>query len=247
MPFVSAPGVPGMASANIHRIGLLTGPLRCVSMIRNPNCRGLSGRKAPVPGFTLIELLVTITIACVLLAVVGPAMDDVLTERAVVSQASELAEALRCARSEAMKRGAPVTVCKLPAEAVGPGTPRCATTPSTSWENWAVFAERTGSGEIGAIDPGEPVLRRQSPSPGRVVYGADNPAALRFVTFQSTGIAVANAWSTTVRSGGSQALVITVNPASPSAGTAAFNRHVRQVCLNAQGRTAVIDGESSCR
>lgn len=62
-------------------------------------------------GFTLIELLVAMTIVGIILALGVPSMTNFLASRAAVANAEELAEALRFARSEAVKRGQQVTIC----------------------------------------------------------------------------------------------------------------------------------------
>jgi len=62
-------------------------------------------------GFTLIELLVTVAVAAVLVVVAAPSMTHFMDMRAVEGRADELAEALRQARSEAMKRGGDVDLC----------------------------------------------------------------------------------------------------------------------------------------
>lgn len=70
--------------------------------------------RCPLPGsggFTLIELLVTMAIAGILLAIGGPAMMQFLADQAAASNADEFAEAVRLARTEAMKRGTSVTLC----------------------------------------------------------------------------------------------------------------------------------------
>jgi len=215
-------------------------------MIRIPNGRCSAGHLAPASGFTLIELLVTLAVAGVLLAIAGPALKGSLSERAVVAQASELAEAMRFARAEAMKRGGPVTLCKLSAPPGPAGMTGCAATPSTTWRYWAVFAERAGNGAIGTFDRGDIALRVQSDNPGNVDYGTDSPPSLRFITFESTGIALSDAWDSTKAGHAANALVITLSPAIGGAGTPSFKRRVRQVCLSAQGRVAVVDGDGSC-
>jgi type IV fimbrial biogenesis protein FimT len=62
-------------------------------------------------GVTLIELLVTISIAAILLALGVPSMGDFLRSNRVSGATNDLAAMLYLARSEAVKRGANVTVC----------------------------------------------------------------------------------------------------------------------------------------
>lgn len=62
-------------------------------------------------GFTLVEMLVTVAVIGIIMAVGVPSMTSFLASRAAVANAEELAEALRFARSEAVKRGTQITVC----------------------------------------------------------------------------------------------------------------------------------------
>jgi type IV fimbrial biogenesis protein FimT len=182
--------------------------------------------------------MVTVAVAAILLALAAPAMTNVLTQRAVVAQSSELVEAMHFARSEAMKRSAPVSLCKV----ASANATTCATAGGVTWQYWFVFAELAG-GNPCQYDSGEPSLRK-SQSSGRVQPPVSDPATLGCITFQSTGIALADSWSTAT-SGGAKALSITISPnMAGSAGSLA--RYVRKVCLNGQGRAEAVDGTTSC-
>lgn len=62
-------------------------------------------------GFTLIELLVTLAVAAILLTVAVPNFQMFVMNSRMASQANEIVGALSLARSEAVKRGAQVSVC----------------------------------------------------------------------------------------------------------------------------------------
>lgn len=62
-------------------------------------------------GFTLIELLVTLAVAVILLTVAVPNYQMFVANSRMASQANEIVGALSLARSEAVKRGAQVSVC----------------------------------------------------------------------------------------------------------------------------------------
>ncbi len=63
-------------------------------------------------GFTLIELMITMVILAILLSLGVPSFQSVIARNNVASAASVLSASLSLARSEAIKRGTTVTVCK---------------------------------------------------------------------------------------------------------------------------------------
>ncbi len=63
-------------------------------------------------GFTLIELIVTVTIAGVLMSLAAPSFSNFVKNNRLSSQANAIMADLAFARSEAVKRGAPVTICR---------------------------------------------------------------------------------------------------------------------------------------
>lgn len=99
--------------------------------------------------FTLIELMVTIAIAGILLAIAVPSFSELVSNNRLATQANEFISALSFARTEAIKRGTSVTVCK---SADGSS---CAT--SGGWQSgWIIFNDGDRSGTLGA---GEAILR----------------------------------------------------------------------------------------
>jgi len=115
--------------------------------------------RRPVRGFTLIELAIVLALAAILLRVAAPGMGRGVAARALTAQAAEFMAALRFARSEAIKRGAVVTVCAAEPAA----TPQCQTARAADWRaGWLVFVDR---GQRGVIEAGEPLLRVQQPLP----------------------------------------------------------------------------------
>jgi type IV fimbrial biogenesis protein FimT len=68
--------------------------------------------KANTAGFTLIELMFTIAVAAVLLAVGVPNFRDFVRNSRMAGAANDIITDFNLARSEAIKRGVPVTLCK---------------------------------------------------------------------------------------------------------------------------------------
>ncbi|MXS86002.1 prepilin-type N-terminal cleavage/methylation domain-containing protein [Nitrosomonas sp. HPC101] len=101
-------------------------------------------------GFTMVELMITISIASILLAVAVPSYQSLMRESRLTTQANELMTALHYARSEAVKRGVRVTLCK---SADG------ATCNGDSWKDgWLIFSD-SDAGTAGTVDGADEVLR----------------------------------------------------------------------------------------
>ena len=110
-------------------------------VIRRPYA-GASGQL----GFTLVELMVTLVVLAVLLGIAVPSFTDVTLGSKLRAQANDLAAGAALARSEAVKRNQPVTLC---ASADGA---TCAA--SGGWQQgWIV---RNSSGTIIATHPAAP-------------------------------------------------------------------------------------------
>ena len=63
-------------------------------------------------GFTLIELIITVVIAGILMSLAAPSFVSFVKNNRISSQANELMADLAFARSEAVKRGANITICR---------------------------------------------------------------------------------------------------------------------------------------
>lgn len=112
-------------------------------------------------------MLITMAIGGILLAVAVPSMTRFLADQAAGGNADEFVEALRFARTEAIKRGQQVTLC------ASTNLADCA----TEWKDgWIVMA--AGSGRI---------LRAQNAL--RAINSIDSPATT--LTFEATGIVTA--------------------------------------------------------
>lgn len=136
-------------------------------------------------GFTLIELLVTISIAVIMMTLAVPSFMDFLTRNRLVTYNNDLVASLNFARSEAIRRGTTVSVCKSSTGASCTGT----------WsDGWIVFVNLDGATESPAVvDAGETVLRVHetlSKSDGYTLNG--NTPYTNYVTFDADGSANTN-------------------------------------------------------
>ncbi|HER34420.1 MAG: GspH/FimT family pseudopilin [Halothiobacillaceae bacterium] len=69
------------------------------------------GRRSRHQGFSLIELMITIVVAAILLAIAIPSFRNLILSNELTTTTNEWVTAVNLARSEAIKRSAPVVVC----------------------------------------------------------------------------------------------------------------------------------------
>ena len=100
---------------------------------------GLAGQR----GFTLVELMVTVAVVGVIALIAVPGMQALVSNNRLTGMAGELTASLQLARSEAIRRNAPVTVC---------GTTDGSTCAAeASWERWIVMGPDNAAGTVDVI------------------------------------------------------------------------------------------------
>ncbi len=106
----------------------------------------LPGRRQA--GLTLVELTIGLAILSVLLAVGSSSFLSILRESQLSAQINEMASTLNIARSEAIKRGKRVVICR--SNSGDAETPACT---DTGWnQGWLVFVDENADSSFNAAD-----------------------------------------------------------------------------------------------
>ncbi len=120
-------------------------------------------------GFTLIELIVAMAVMVVFVTVAVPAFQTLTMNNRLITQNNTLISSLNLARSEAVKRVVPVTVC------ASTNKTSCNT---SQWERgWIIFTDVNGDRVVNS--PPDEIVRV-----GNEVQGGDN--TLRAEVFTNT-------------------------------------------------------------
>ena len=177
-------------------------------------------KRKPAAGFTLIEALVVISITAILVAIGVPSFRNFVAGRAVTAQVNELAVTLRLARTEAIKRGTLVTVCR--SEDPEGDTPTCSG--DGDWSSgWIAFVDRATRGQF---DEGDMIIRVQSAFDNS---GGITRAGGAVISYWPSGVARAAAGNFMFRP-------------RLDAGDANFETLSRRMCTSMVGATRLAEG-----
>lgn len=131
-------------------------------------------------GFTLIELMIVVAVVAILVVVGVPALRDTLIRSRLSGEVQEFYGTLALARSEAIKRGLPVSICKS-----NNGT---GCTVGSAWrDGWIVFVNNNNDNPA-AVDAGETILRVFPALPASDTLNANNNFT-NYITYDRFGMA----------------------------------------------------------
>jgi type IV fimbrial biogenesis protein FimT len=143
-------------------------------------------------GFTLIELMVTLAVAIILMASLVPAYTAVVQRNEVTSNINAFVGELKFARSEALKRGAVISLCPATTGSTSCNTASSRWSPSVSGER-LVFVDIDADGEFDGTDV---LLKRVTTNSTTVAVSVVDPSPEpAFLRFSPNGLLTAAAAS----------------------------------------------------
>jgi type IV fimbrial biogenesis protein FimT len=185
-------------------------------------------------GFTLIELLVAVAIAAILLSLAAPSFTRLIQSTKISGSVNTFMADLRFARSEAIRLGGTVTMCRSSnPETTSASGPTCGAGSVVGWESgWIVFQDKNSDADRDydanpALD--DKLLRVQGPISG-IDSIAETGAATKF-RFTATGRLLNLSSTTSIQFGGADYA----------------NSLQRVICVSLGGRARIAgDGTTSC-
>jgi type IV fimbrial biogenesis protein FimT len=187
-----------------------------------------------VRGLTLVELLVTLAIAAILVTLAAPSFTRLIQSTKISGNVNTFMSDLRFARSEAVRRGGAVTMCRSSnPEAITASGPTCGTGSSPGWESgWIIFVDQDNDGTRdynAAPNLDDTILRVQGPITN-IDSIAEGGAATAF-RFTANGRLLNLSSATQIQFGGAEYA----------------NSVQRVLCVNLGGRARIAgDGTTSC-
>jgi type IV fimbrial biogenesis protein FimT len=179
-------------------------------------------------GFTLVELMVVVAIAAVLIAMAVPSFTGMIKANQISSAVNTFMSDARFARSESVRLGGGVTMCRSNApETVPPSCDAGAGPDGNGWiTGWVVFQDLNNDQ---SIDAGEPILRVQSPVTAIDSMLASNSRSM--IRFTATGRAQNTTSAFQIQVGSNNQFT---------------NDQQRILCISLGGRVRVIASTSAC-
>lgn len=182
-------------------------------------------------GVTAIELSVVVTILAILAALAGPSLVGFIRSTQVSNAVNTFMADMRFARSEAIRRGGAVIMCRSDApEAASPTCGGGSGPGGNGWvSGWLIFEDRDNSN---AFNTGDRLLRVQSAITNINTFLESGGSSSTKFEFTPTGRLKNLAGATQLQVGSSPSFT---------------NAHQRTLCVGQSGRVRVVgDGLASC-
>lgn len=183
-------------------------------------------------GFTLLEVMVVLAIVAILTTLAAPSFVAMIQSNAVSGNVNTFIADVRYARSEAVRRGGAVLMCR--SDAPEATAPVCNTTAGTNgWASgWIIFEDRDDSLNYSAAADANQLLKVQGPITNLDSIMETSGAGATKLQFTATGRMKSLSSATALQFGS--------NITMP-------NSRQRVVCINASGRARIAgDGTASC-
>ena len=180
-------------------------------------------------GFSMVELMVVLAISAILLGLAAPSFTTLVKKSNVTSAVNTFLADARFARSEAVRLGTTVTMCRSTNSETGNTTgPTCAS--GDSWDSGGIIfmdQDRDGDRDYDAdASLDDRVLRRQGPISSIDIKDQGGTTKIKFAP---TGRLVNASSAVTLKFGGSYDVSLE-----------------RSVCVNVGGRARVETSDEAC-
>jgi type IV fimbrial biogenesis protein FimT len=137
-----------------------------------------------VSGMTLLELMVTLAVVAIIVTIGIPSFQAMIERFRLSGKTDDLVSAIMLTRSEAIKRGVRVTLCKADTRL---SDPMCAPEDSVEGyeQGWVVFVD---SANPGVRDAGELIIEVSEPDRDLgISITSTAPAFNRYISFTADG------------------------------------------------------------
>lgn len=125
-------------------------------------------------GFNLLELMVTLSIVAIVVSIALPSMSNMIDSTRMSGYANSLHKAISVARSEAIKRGLPVTICTSNSSQTDCGN-------SSGWEQgWIVR-------EVNTVIGRDPIILIYQPLKSGFTFHGDSTINTSNIVFTASG------------------------------------------------------------
>ena len=183
-------------------------------------------------GFTLLEVIVVVAIVAILTTLAAPSFVALIQSNSVSSNVNAFIADVRYARSEAVRRGGAVIMCR--SDAPEAAAPVCNTTAGTNgWASgWIIFEDRDGSLNYSSTTDASQLLKVQGPITNLDSIMETSGTGATKLQFTATGRMKSLSSATALQFGSNNTIP---------------NSRQRIVCINSSGRARIAgDGTASC-